>query len=81
MLEEVVAYRKQLENYCSLTIFDFDETAAVAYQRFRAKKVRIKTMDLKIAAVTISLNATLLTRNARDFIKVPGLRFEDWTKG
>jgi tRNA(fMet)-specific endonuclease VapC len=59
---------------------DVDEHAAIEFQRLRNTKVRIKTMDLKIAAITLSLEATLLTRNSRDFIKVPGLRFEDWTK-
>jgi tRNA(fMet)-specific endonuclease VapC len=81
--EQVTCYRKlrkQLEHYCALQLYDFDERAAIEFQRLRAAKVRIKTMDLKIASITLSSHATLLTRNARDFIKVPELRFEDWTK-
>jgi len=83
VLDQVVAYRKlrkQLEHFCSLNILDFDEKAAVEFQGLRTAKVRIKTMDLKIASVALSLNATVLTRNISDFMKVPGLRFEDWTK-
>ena len=37
-------------------------------------------MDLKIASITLTQSATLATRNWSDFIKVPGLRLEDWTK-
>ncbi len=82
-LEQVATYRrlhKQLQHYCANKILDFDEHAAIEFQRLRTAKVRIKTTDLKIASIALSLNATLLTRNLRDFIKVPGLQFQDWTK-
>lgn len=44
----------------------------------RKAKVRIGTMDLKIASIALSRNVLLLTANARDFAQVPGLRFENW---
>ena len=43
-------------------------------------KVRIGTMDLKIAAIALVHEAVLITRNVSDFVKVPGLRAQDWTK-
>jgi tRNA(fMet)-specific endonuclease VapC len=36
-------------------------------------------MDLKIAAICLANDATLLTRNSTDFGKVPALRTENWT--
>ena len=45
----------------------------------RRQGVRISTMDLRIAAIAISRNLVLLTRNVSDFSKVPGLIIEDWT--
>ncbi|MFN9669790.1 MAG: type II toxin-antitoxin system VapC family toxin [Pseudanabaena sp.] len=36
-------------------------------------------MDLKIAAIAISKQATLLTRNLSYFQNISGLQFEDWT--
>ena len=35
-------------------------------------------MDLKIAAIAVAEDATLLSANVSDFQQVPGLRVEDW---
>lgn len=36
-------------------------------------------MDLKIAAIVLSRDETLLSRNLVDFGKIPELKVEDWT--
>ncbi|WP_308189044.1 type II toxin-antitoxin system VapC family toxin [Nostoc mirabile] len=43
------------------------------------QRIRIGTQDLRITAITLSVNGTLVTRNRKDFEKVPNLRLEDWT--
>lgn len=35
-------------------------------------------MDLKIAAICMAHEATLLTRNVTDFKNITGLRVENW---
>jgi tRNA(fMet)-specific endonuclease VapC len=61
----------------------FDQAAADVFADvfdvLRAQKVRIGTMDLRIAAIALTNNLTVLTRNLRDFTQVPGLTVEDWT--
>lgn len=72
-LDEILGY------YCGETILPFDAQALVQFQNLWIQRVRIGTMDLKIAAIALSNNATLLTRNSKDFGKVPGLQIDDWS--
>lgn len=71
--------RRHLDNYRQIPVLDFDEDAGAQYQRLRRARIRIGTMDLKIAAIVLASGATLLSRNRIDFEKVPGLAVEDWT--
>jgi tRNA(fMet)-specific endonuclease VapC len=61
-------------------IVDFDRLAYAEYVQLLRSKLRIGTMDLRIAAVSLANEALLLSRNLSDFSRVPGLRVEDWTK-
>ena len=56
----------------------FNAAAAARSIALRKSRLRIGTMDLKIASIAIAHDATLLTRNTVDFAKAPGLRFENW---
>lgn len=68
-----------LDDYCDSTVLDFDARAEDQYQRLRQGKLRVGTMDLRIAAIVLVHDALLVSRNLADFRKVPGLRVEDWT--
>ena len=64
-----------------IEVRDFGSSAAEVYGRIaRRIGVRRGSFDRLIAAHAVSLDLTLITRNAADFSNVPGLRFEDWTK-
>lgn len=71
--------QRNLEFYCAIPLLPFDEKAVKVFQRLWLARPRIGTMDLKIAAIALANDATLLTRNERDFGRVPGLRTEDWS--
>jgi tRNA(fMet)-specific endonuclease VapC len=82
--QQVRAYsqlRRVIESSHKLEILDFDDVAAQTFARLRKARVRIGTMDLRIAAISIANDALLISRNVADFAKVPGLRVEDWTVG
>ena len=66
-------------------IANFDSAAGERYQIMlqatpSLAKKRLQK-DMRIAAIALSQDATLVTRNYRDFSQVPDLRLEDWTKG
>jgi tRNA(fMet)-specific endonuclease VapC len=80
--QRLVAYERllrHLDNYRQIRVLPFDEGADREFERLRRSRLRIGTMDLKIAAVALALDATLLSRNLADFTKVPALNVEDWT--
>ena len=79
---QVEAYQRLrlfVEHFHRIPLIDYDAAASAEFERLRQERVRIGAMDLKIAATCLAHDATLLTRNMKDFSKVPGLRAEDWS--
>jgi tRNA(fMet)-specific endonuclease VapC len=62
------------------TILRFDENSAARFLDFRRARVRIGTLDLKIASIALEHGATLLSANDKDFSQVPGVHVEDWLR-
>jgi len=74
--KEIAVYARLnqlLDDYRKLQTLDFDDAAAVEFQRLRKMKMRMCTMDLKIGACAISQGAILWSRNLVDFSRIPGL--------
>jgi tRNA(fMet)-specific endonuclease VapC len=61
-------------------VLPIEDAAAAEFDRLRQNKKlkQIGRGDLLIAAITLANEATLITRNLRDFRRVPGLRVENW---
>jgi len=79
---QVKAYRRLaalLKFFSEITVLDYTEDAVAHFENLSRSKVRIGSMDLKIAAIALSRDDLLLSRNLRDFRHFPKLRVEDWT--
>ncbi|MGA9382271.1 MAG: type II toxin-antitoxin system VapC family toxin [Phormidium sp.] len=68
-----------VEFFQQVNVLEFDQDAYTCYTELLRQRIRIGTQYLRIGAIAISRNAILVTRNRRDFEKIPGLVFEDWT--
>jgi tRNA(fMet)-specific endonuclease VapC len=82
-MQQIAYYDKLIEFirfFNNWTILPFHASSVQVFHELQAARIRISTTDLKIAASSIDRGALLLTRNAADFQRVPGLQFEDWTK-
>jgi tRNA(fMet)-specific endonuclease VapC len=66
-------------SFLKMNVLSFGEGAQARYDELRHQCPRLQTMDLRIAGITLDASAILLSRNLRDFLRVPGLTVEDWT--
>ncbi|MDQ2746932.1 MAG: type II toxin-antitoxin system VapC family toxin [Acidobacteriota bacterium] len=81
--EQIFAYQRLnqfLNNFRKIAVVQFDQKAAAAFREFKSQKIRVGTMDLKIAAIAVSQSAILVSRNLSDFLQIPNLTVQDWTK-
>ena len=79
--EQAQAYRRLAAThlyFCQVPVLPFDENALATYRTLAGRRIRIGTQDLRIAAITLSRQATLVTSNRRHFEQIPELRIEDW---
>ena len=66
----------------NLQILPFDHAAAQTYGRLRAELERAGTPlaepDLRIGAIALTRDLTVVTGNTRHFSRIPSLRVENW---
>jgi tRNA(fMet)-specific endonuclease VapC len=76
-----LAYREFDKSLLDLKRFQILAYTTVAHTLFvawRAAKLRVGTQDLRIAAIALAHDATLVTRNRRDYEQIPGLKLNVW---
>lgn len=68
----------------AIDVMNFDDNCAYEYgiirQKLKVKGSPIGPMDMLIAATAIAHHLTMVTNNTKEFIKVEGLKVQDWTK-
>ncbi|MCP4658632.1 MAG: type II toxin-antitoxin system VapC family toxin [bacterium] len=77
------AYQKLVDTvrfFNTIPFVPFDVACEEKFQELRRHRIRIGTLDLRIAAVALVHDLTVISRNWKDFGRVPGLKLADWTK-
>jgi tRNA(fMet)-specific endonuclease VapC len=80
--QRVLAYQglqQLVKDYRSIAIAPYSHSADLEHQRLRKAYPRLGNMDLKIAAISLTNSAILLTRNTSDFKQILELQIEDWS--
>jgi tRNA(fMet)-specific endonuclease VapC len=71
-----------VELFRKVPVLEFDRGAFESYERLLRGEVLLRKrrlqQDVRIAAIALSRNAIVVTRNQRDFALVPGLVLENW---
>ena len=67
-----------IRNLYGFHIMTFTEVAIVRYNLLLSMRLNIGKMDLRIAAIALEAGAMVITRNLRDFQRVPELICENW---
>jgi tRNA(fMet)-specific endonuclease VapC len=71
-------FEQTLADVRELRVLPYTQPAEALLKGWRKQKNKGSTHDLRIAATCVAHSATLVTRNRRDFEKVPGLSVEFW---
>ena len=71
---------ESIEMFSDFSILPFTRPAIERYENLKSLKLGVGKMDMRIAAIVLENNATLVTRNRRDFERIPALQIEDWTE-
>lgn len=80
LLEGYDRMKRLLESFIVFpSVLPFDREAAMIFDNLQNQRIRASTMDLRIASIALSRSLILLTRNQRDFEKIPDLVAQDWT--
>jgi tRNA(fMet)-specific endonuclease VapC len=68
-----------LKDFSCSQVLPFSLAASEVFEDLRRTKIRVATMDLRIASIAISQQMTVVTRNTVDYARIPGLALQDWT--
>lgn len=69
---------RSVQAFSHLQILNFTQAAAASFDSLVRAKLNVKKNDLRIAAIALEHAATVVTRNVRDFNRIPNLVVEDW---
>jgi tRNA(fMet)-specific endonuclease VapC len=71
-------FEQTMRDMQQVTVLSYTPPADALYRQWRHQRIRVSTHDLRIAAICVAHESRLISRNRRDFERVPGLLVEFW---
>jgi tRNA(fMet)-specific endonuclease VapC len=68
-----------ISDLSTFEILQYGIEAQKVFKSLKAQRIRIGTQDLRIGSIALVNGAVVLTRNLRDFEKIPELTVENWS--
>jgi tRNA(fMet)-specific endonuclease VapC len=72
------AFASSFIRMAAYPLLPYTAAAETLFQQWKRAKIRIGAQDMRIAAICHDHGVTLVTRNARDYVNVPGLTIDVW---
>ena len=66
--------------FADFPIVNFSQATTRRFETLKVLKLNVGSNDLRIAATALEIGAAVVTRNLRDYSRVPGLRIETWVE-
>ena len=70
---------RTISYFARWNILAVSEETEVLARQLRQQRIRIGSQDLRIAALALLYDFTVVTSNVRDFSQIPNLSVADWT--
>ena len=67
-----------LSDFSEMQKLSFDAKSMDVFSELKSQRFRVSTIDLRIAAIAIANQVTLVTNNTVDFERIPNLLLDDW---
>lgn len=70
---------RAVRGFSDVDLLNYTQAAVQRFNQLLKLKLNIGRNDLRIAAIALEAGGIVVTRNLRDFRRVPGLSCEDWS--
>jgi len=70
---------RAVRGFSDVDLLNYTQAAIQRFNQLLKLKLNIGRNDLRIAAIALEAGGIVVTRNLRDFCRVPGLACEDWS--
>jgi len=73
-------FHKSIRDLNTFNLLALNKESEDRYKSLPADAKRVGREDCKLAAHAIVAGATVVTRNTVDFVRIPHVKFEDWSR-